>query len=272
MKWIKEHLLTLITAAIGLGSSYYFYRVSLKEPGFSFIDRAPHLQIIDFSKLTTSSLRLVRADGKPFAKNVFVSEFYVWNSGDLPIRKLNVLKPLKITFDDSVEILDCTVIAAPRSDITEFKISLNEPRSIALDFKILEPEDGISVQIVYSADYAAEAKLEGAIEGVRHLGSATTSVNLAAFRNVVFIAVILLFSIMTLVGILHLTEKYLSNPIKKITSAIPLGIQSFLTTLALVLILIGMTSAWVYFLFTSSRDRIRSHGDAVVPSSLLEIK
>ena len=53
-----------------------------------------------------------------------------------------------------------------RPDITGITIS-TQGNKILPDWVILEPKDGISVQVMYSADVVAKFQIEGAIEGVR---------------------------------------------------------------------------------------------------------
>lgn len=199
-KFVRAHWLTLLVAAIGFWSSYYFYEKSLRErdPVF-FVDPVRPL-LVEADSIRDAPLRLVTSEGNSIEKNVSVVLAYFWNSGRLSIRNENILRRLQIVVDSSdVDIIDYRIVSETRPDIVGASLKLQDDASntITLGFDILEKNDGIAVQVIYAGDENAPVLLVGAIEGVVGIGTIESltrihlikSIAIEVFRNLAILSI-----------------------------------------------------------------------------------
>ena len=91
-----------------------------------------------------------------------------WNKGKEAIRADDILDPIIIKYNEDIEIIDAFVATATRRSITKPLLKRDENK-IELTFRILENEDSIGVQILYSAKSRAEFSVDGAILGVKSI-------------------------------------------------------------------------------------------------------
>lgn len=170
--WARKNwlgLVGLIIGLLGLGSSYYFYTVSVKEREPILLEDPLRSTIVEADSIKNFPLRIVDRDGKPVEKDITSFRFYLWNQGRESIKNTDILKPLRVELAaQDVQIIDYKILAISRSEIVNPKIELNggSTNSLNVSFDILEEGDGFVVQLLYAGSRNAELAVKGVIEGV----------------------------------------------------------------------------------------------------------
>jgi cell division protein FtsB len=90
----------------------------------------------------------------------------LWNRGNRPIKKQNVLKPVVIYTQDNSPILEATIRKTSR-DVTHLSLNLDELQKgrVTIDWDILERNDGGIIQLIYAGKPDVHIQAEGVIEG-----------------------------------------------------------------------------------------------------------
>ena len=92
---------------------------------------------------------------------------YFWNDGELPILRADVISPYKITFPKGVRILDIATTTATRPilGIKSTIISNQDSESLEIEFDVLEPADGLKLQVIYDGPQDTQLAFEGSCIG-----------------------------------------------------------------------------------------------------------
>jgi hypothetical protein len=155
---------------LGIGGSYYFYKVSEKEKEPILLVDPYRSVIVEAKSIKDFPLKVVGRDGKPVEKDITSMRFYFWNEGRESIKKADILKPVQLVLSSpNVEIIDYKTLAVSREEIVQPRIALNQYNGNTLDlsFDILEQDDGFSVQIIFMGSPDTEAEIKGVIEGAK---------------------------------------------------------------------------------------------------------
>jgi len=85
--------------------------------------------------------------GKETGPNVTAVQIAIWNNGNTPIHKENILDDITLRLDPDYTILEASVRKVTRS-VTGFEIvpSPSDPRHLLLRWRILEPGDGAIIK------------------------------------------------------------------------------------------------------------------------------
>jgi hypothetical protein len=163
---------------IGLGLSFYFYRLSVAERAPVLIVDPARTKIIDSQSFPNSALKVLRNDNSPIASDITAIRFYFWNNGTASIKQENVLQPLLLALtDQGAEILDYKILKVSRPDVVLPNLSRDEKdqsKRLLLSFKILEANDGFTGQIIFSGNSSADLHLSGVVEGVKDIETNVT--------------------------------------------------------------------------------------------------
>ena len=93
------------------------------------------------------------------------AEPYFWNHGRAAIHQSDVLIPYTIDLDKSATLLECLTISVTR-DVCGFIIYPETTgNQVSLNFNIIEPQDGIQVQLIYAGEPNATIRVSGTCEG-----------------------------------------------------------------------------------------------------------
>jgi hypothetical protein len=170
-----DRWLAVISLVLGLGTSYYFYRLSVAEREPVFISDPNRTLLVELNTIKDSPIRVTRPDGLLIQSDITSLRFYFWNAGRASIKKEHILQPIVISLSEpSVEILDVKLLKVSRQEIVlpVLQPAKDSPlRSLALEFAILEEGDGLAAQIIYAGPPQAEVRISGTIEGVRQIAT-----------------------------------------------------------------------------------------------------
>lgn len=161
-------MLGLGVGVAGMLLSYYFYTISIKVREPSFVITKDVSLFSSQKGLSSKYIKLIKSnDGKELFKNIYIKEVAIWNNGKESIKEANVLKPVKLIFNEGVEIIDAFVSEINRPDIVKGKAYFKPGgNAVTISFSILENDDGMKVQVVYASLESSSAEVGGVIEGV----------------------------------------------------------------------------------------------------------
>jgi hypothetical protein len=119
----------------------------------------------------TTSLRVLHR-GQDIKGDVTAAQIWVWNEGNEPIRKEDILDEIRIVTSPQAPILEASVRRVTR-DVLHF--GLDDSRRaygiIPLSWKILERNDGGVVQLIYAGPTTVEISVVGTIVGQSHISA-----------------------------------------------------------------------------------------------------
>jgi hypothetical protein len=143
---------------------YYFYKLSIHERRLTY-----HVSPVKNSILRSgqfSELNVSVGDVK-ITNDLTAATVAIWNAGNEPILHNDILSPIKIVTSNHTPIYKRILARTSRA---EADIRLLPPTSldeVQLDWKILENDDGLVLQVIYGGDSSVKLSVEGSIVGKR---------------------------------------------------------------------------------------------------------
>lgn len=147
-------------------------------------------------------------------QNLFIMQAKIKNTGNTPIRKSHIVRPLTFTFDPEAELLDQPRIVHTSPPDLEVGWVIREvgqdskPNAVNLDFELLNQQDELLVEFVWVGQ-PIEPRISARIEGVRQIELLDPE-ELSAYRRITWFSYLLLFLLMLGLGWLIIT--ILFNP------------------------------------------------------------
>jgi len=164
--WSADRWIAIVGVIAGVLVGWYFYQRSL---------RAPLLTYMVNPATTTINRQDFEQDfgftyqGKPLAADrVTAVQVAIWNSGTDSIRAENVLSPVTLKMTGGERIISAKVRKVSRGVCLFDKDDNPEQleRGVCpVKWKILEPNDGAIIQLIYLGDSIHVPTIEGTIEG-----------------------------------------------------------------------------------------------------------
>lgn len=148
-------IVTIVSAILAI----YFYLNTIKEPNLTFYISSTRTPIVQKGNLNDFS---VTFHGIQITNDLSSAEIQIWNQGKAPIRKDDILKPMLIKTPKGEPIYQA--VYASTRDVIEFNwIGFSNKLSgvLQFDWKILEKNDGIKIQIVYGGNVLLPLIVDG---------------------------------------------------------------------------------------------------------------
>lgn len=162
VKWIASNWLSIISIVIGVGVSWHYYRksertVALSHTSTDAILMSPAHEPDDRLRITWEGIDVPRVTKTSVA---------VWNSGTDTIRGDSLIEsdPLRITVPDDAQLLRANLLTRTR-DVTEAQIVAIGNHAAVIQFKFLDANDGLSVEILHTGD-SGQISVEGTVVGI----------------------------------------------------------------------------------------------------------
>lgn len=171
-------ILGVILGVIGLGSSYYFYKLSVKERMPILLEETFRPLLVGADSIKNSPIRVVNKEGDLISKDLSSLRFYFFNDGEESIKHSNIMKAIQLELaSDDVQIIDAKLLVSSRPEIVKPKIAVSQlsPRNVDIDFDILEKDDGFAVEVLFSGSNKTPLIVHGTIEGVKHIETNTNT-------------------------------------------------------------------------------------------------
>jgi hypothetical protein len=199
--FLEKHWFGILGILIGAGLSFYFYEESNSPPRLSIFVDPIRTPIIDSSRFSSTTLRVLRPNGTEIKSDVTATKFYIWNNGRGSIKSTEILEPLLISIKDhNSVVLDYKILKVSRNVVKPVITGnpVDPNRSLMLSFSILEPEDGFTGQIIYEGPPKVEFSISGTIEKIRRI---TTNTKM---RDSVILTLMVMYIVMPIVMLGHL--------------------------------------------------------------------
>ena len=151
---------------IGIVLSIYLYRASQIKPILTFgvHPLKTELQRPDYDK----ELGFVYQGKLVDSASITAVQVAIWNAGTKSIRETDVLEPFHLVMPDAAAILSVRVKKMSRP-ICGFECVNNQTDYLSgkclLKWRILEPDDGVVLQVIYAGSARHDPTLEGVVEG-----------------------------------------------------------------------------------------------------------
>jgi hypothetical protein len=154
-------IVTIISLIFGVWSWY----VNIKERNLTYYISPTRTPIVQKGSLDNFS---VTFHGIQITNDLSSAEILIWNQGKLPIHKEEILKTITLKTVNGEPIYQTT--AKPSRDVIGFNpINLNVTNTqqgvFQFDWKILEHNDGIRLQIIHGGNVNVPITVEGVVEG-----------------------------------------------------------------------------------------------------------
>jgi hypothetical protein len=148
---------------ISLILAIYFYSANQQNRSLTFYQHPVEASVL---KTDQTSKINVTIDGKEIDSDITAVQVAVWNQGNLPIKRSDILKDIKIKLPSEFEVLETRIVKISR-EVTNLKLdrSILKNGEIGLDWKILEKNDGGVIQVVYAGPQNINLEFAGIIQG-----------------------------------------------------------------------------------------------------------
>jgi hypothetical protein len=152
-----------LTAAFLIAA--YFYFKGVKEPQLTFYVSPTRTAIVQIGKTNNLNNFSVSLNGNKIEGDLSSVEIQIWNEGNAPIHRADILKTISLSTPHNEPIYQITT--KPSRDVIDFSINPTNPGTgvIAMDWRILEHNDGVKFQIIYGGNVNLPFSVDGAIEG-----------------------------------------------------------------------------------------------------------
>ena len=156
-------ILSVIFGVGGIALAVYFGLVSIKKPNLTYYISPTRTAIVQKGNLNNFS---VTYQGTQVTGDLSSAEIQIWNQGKQPIRREDILKTITLKTPNNEPIYQSTLKTTRDVEGVSFTTSSGSPVGVlGLDWKILEHNDGIKLQIIYGGSVNLPLTLDGVIEG-----------------------------------------------------------------------------------------------------------
>jgi hypothetical protein len=159
--WIVKH--PVLNAALLIGGwlfAVYTWRAGIRERELTIYFNPSRVPIVQQGSITNFSVTIL---GSPLKGNLSSAELQIWNAGKEPIRDTDILKPITIRMPSNEAIYQVTWQGT--RDVIGFTNFGGSNGVVNLDWKILERNDGVKLQIIYNGSTHLPYSVDGVIEG-----------------------------------------------------------------------------------------------------------
>jgi len=172
-------LVGLLIGVVGVALAVFFYLSSQTERELVYAVNPVRTAVVTAGRATELA---VLHRGQPLGDvDVTAAQVAIWNAGTQSIRQENVLQDIVIFTVPSVPILEVSIRERSR-DVTGFAL-VETPEWLAqgivpVSWRILEGNDGASVQLIYQGRQEVQVCVRGVIEGTAGVKEARLGVTI----------------------------------------------------------------------------------------------
>jgi hypothetical protein len=154
-------IVTIISAILAI----YFYEKSIQKPDLTYYISPARTPIVQKGNLNNFS---VTFQGVPIKGDLSTAEIQIWNQGNAPILSNDILLPVSIRLANGEAIYQTTI--STTRDVIGVQISpCQEGGAFSFDWKILEQNDGIKLQMIYGGSVNSAIIVDGTIIHQKHM-------------------------------------------------------------------------------------------------------
>ena len=165
---LNHPLLNFLWGLVGLiGVVFGVYTYYIQKPNLTCYispNRVPVVRKYNINNLAVS------VSGQPITNDLYLATIQFWNEGETPITKEDILKAFTIHTQNNEQIYQ--VNHSVTRDVVG--LTLNganklSDSSFGFDWKILEKDDGILLQVLYGGDANMPLTIDGTIKQQKHI-------------------------------------------------------------------------------------------------------
>ena len=182
---VAEHplivLACLAATVVGIIVMFVLFFMAQTERDLVYAVNPVRTEVVSTEKGT--GLEILHEGVELGGVDITVVQIAIWNAGDGSIRKENVLRDVIIVTDPPVRILEASVVKYYRAvDITGISVlksqELLNTGKVGVSWRILEKNDGVSIQVMYIGAPDVHFGVEGLIEGCGEIKSVGTGIEI----------------------------------------------------------------------------------------------
>jgi hypothetical protein len=164
---------------LGFLLAFYFYFSAQETPDLTYFVRPNRTALVAVGD--TPGITITYKDHE-LTKNVSAAQIVIWNAGKRPIRREDVLSPYVISLQGSHPIVTAKIVGLS-NPVTEFRVIETNMQSgqLAMDWRVLEHNDGAVVQVLYEGNTTVPIQLNGISIGQRSITLRTLPKDYMAF-------------------------------------------------------------------------------------------
>jgi hypothetical protein len=134
----------------------------------------PSLSLVDVRTEVKDKIKIYYNDD--LVENLSMTKVKIRNTGNLSIRKEDIIKPLEFNFGEKLSVIDSSVIDTEPEGITVNLESNNEKNNlIRCFFDLLNPDDEFTLQFVCLGESKELPNITARIEGIKQIEVETIS-------------------------------------------------------------------------------------------------
>jgi hypothetical protein len=148
---------------VGILLSIYFYLQSREYRELTYYVHPVKASVL---KAGEGSKLQCNFQGQSLTSNVTATQIAIWNQGERPIKRENILKPVILYRTDGAPILEAIVRKQSR-DVVNLALDTSELTRgrLPLSWAILEQNDGAIIQLTYAGGPDVPIAMSGVVEG-----------------------------------------------------------------------------------------------------------
>ncbi|MDE2814117.1 MAG: hypothetical protein OXM01_13890 [Gemmatimonadota bacterium] len=223
---------SFIVGVIGI----ILFIASTKSPDLVYYVDSARTTVV---RVNQSSRLRVEVDGKVVKKNITAAHIVIWNDGEEPIRKENLLSPFFIKTGPLNPIIEANIQKETR-EVLGLRLDKSKISEglLGVNWTILEQNDGAIIQLVYYGDDQTFITASATVEGQGDIRELKFHEGLALMVGLLLVLLVLLVS--------FIKDSLLRGRINKRLYRIILWVQFVLTTLT--------TTVFIYYWGWASPD------------------
>jgi len=157
-----------IVGLIGLIVGLYSYLITVKTKEISYNVYSPSYKIYDNETINNaSSLKVLLEDSIKIDRNIYMTTFSIWNTGDLPIDKNDIRSDIVIKFKGINKLINYKIIKEVDKGVSNIIFTSKNDSIFNLDWRFFDPGNGIKVQLLYTGDETVKCEIYGSIFEVK---------------------------------------------------------------------------------------------------------
>jgi hypothetical protein len=194
---------SIIFGIVGTLFGFYTWYGSVRERDLTVYYSPTRTPIVQQGELQNFTVNFA---GKQITGDLSSVEIQLWNAGKESIRRQNILKPVTISTQSNQPIYQVSFQTS--RDIVGLKTIPADlsAGSVALEWDIMEHNDGAKIQIIYNGNVALPILVDGIVEGQRKISIAESATESSGAKYVVRQAVTFVIAIGSVVFALKVCE------------------------------------------------------------------
>lgn len=170
LQFLRKNWFGVFGIIFGTLVSYYFYTLSVKEKNLSVLIDGMAIPIVNSSLISAGKFSILDNNGEIIEGDISATRIIITNRGNLPILEEDIKAPLLVNFTEKgtkkpINIINILLFPSGKENIINPSITTSKS-GFNYKFELLEPDDEISLVIIFSGLENPDYSVPGHILGV----------------------------------------------------------------------------------------------------------